>query len=203
METQFFQGAAQIAKTLEKLFTDNDEKLAFILDEGMCVVQVWMLKGILKMLAIEIKQNWSKGIFTGVDDPVINIGVVEKGWAVVQLTVNGVQGHASKPPKESAIGILAHAIAKLVFIYNPKSDLIMVTFWTVENVRLQEDNPSPSRFGASVEYDTMNYVAPYASFLYRMVLGNMWIFSSSVSNIMSQDPTTDAIQRTTTVGKFI
>jgi len=35
-----------------------------------------------------------------------------------------------------------------------------------------------------------------------MVLGNLWIFSSAVSSIMSSDPTTDAIQRTTTVRKY-
>jgi len=42
------------------------------------------------------------------------VGVVEKGWAIVEVSVSGVQGHASKPPRESAIGILANAIAKLV-----------------------------------------------------------------------------------------
>ncbi len=51
---------------------------------------------------------------TGITDPIIYVGVVEKGWAVVEISVSGVQGHASKPPRESAIGILARAIANLV-----------------------------------------------------------------------------------------
>jgi acetylornithine deacetylase/succinyl-diaminopimelate desuccinylase-like protein len=48
--------------------------------------------------------------------------VVEKGWAVVQISVKGVQGHASKPPRESAIGILAKAVANLV-----SSHLVMLS----------------------------------------------------------------------------
>ena len=41
------------------------------------------------------------------------IGVVEKGWADVNLTVTGTQGHSSTPPKETSIGILANAISNL------------------------------------------------------------------------------------------
>jgi carboxypeptidase PM20D1 len=52
--------------------------------------------------------------YTGVTDPIVYVGVVEKGWAIVEVSVEGVQGHASKPPRESAIGILARAVANLV-----------------------------------------------------------------------------------------
>ena len=47
-------------------------------------------------------------------DPVVYVGVVEKGSATVSISVDGVQGHSSKPPRESAIGILAKAVANLV-----------------------------------------------------------------------------------------
>ena len=126
--------------------------IGFILDEGMFVMD---------------------GVFPGVDQPVAYVGVVEKGWANVELSVQGVQGHSSTPPKESAVGILAHAMAKL------------------------EDTRQPSRFGHSVEYDTMSHVAPYASFGYKLVLGNLWLFKDIVAKILSNDAKTDAIQRTT------
>jgi len=61
-----------------------------------------------------------------------------------------------------------------------------------------EEKQQPARFGKGVEYDTIRYVAPYASFGYKMVLGNLWLFGPIVSKIFSNDHATDAIQRTTT-----
>ena len=113
------------------------------------------------------------GVFPGVEDPVAYIGVVEKGWSEVNISVVEEQGHSSTPPKESAIGILSKAISTL------------------------EETGHPSRFGDSVEIDTMEYVAPFASFGYKVILGNMWLFKPIVSMILSSGKT-DAIQRTTT-----
>ena len=93
---------------------------------------------------------------------------------MVDISVHGIQGHSSVPPEETPIGILAHALANL------------------------EDKKQPSRFGHSVEHDTMLHVAPFASFAYKLVLGNLWLFDPLVSLILSKDPSTDAIQRTTT-----
>ena len=84
---------------------------------------------------------------------------MEKGWADVSLTVTGEPGHSSVPPKETTIGILAKAITNL------------------------EEKQHPTRFGSSVEYDTMKYVAPYASFGYKLILGNLWLFGSVVSSV--------------------
>jgi hypothetical protein len=38
-------------------------------------------------------------VMPGVEVPVVYIGVVEKGWTTLELTVKGVQGHSSTPPK--------------------------------------------------------------------------------------------------------
>ncbi len=64
-------------------------------------------------------------IFPGVADPVIYVGVQEKGWALVDLVVSGEeQGHSSTPPRESAIGILADGVRKLEeHRYRPYSTL--------------------------------------------------------------------------------
>jgi len=104
---------------------------------------------------------------------------VEKGWADVELKVSGKGGHSSTPPKETLIGILSNAISNL------------------------EKKQQPARFGDGVEYDTIRYVAPYASFGYKMVLGNLWLFGPIVSKIFSNDHATDAIQRTTTAVTII
>ena len=44
------------------------------------------------------------------------IGVAEKGSLAIELRVESSGGHASMPPRENSIGILANAVAKYVFI---------------------------------------------------------------------------------------
>ena len=73
------------------------------------------------------------------------------------------------------------------------------------------------RFKSGPEYDTFAYLAPHASFLYKvnqelfgwsyslsswvmtqMILSNLWLLSGAVSSVLSASYETDAIQRTTT-----
>ena len=138
---------------MEELLEENDEELAFILDEGMSVYQ---------------------NVVPGVSDPVITIGVAEKGWAVFDLRAEGKQVHSSIPERESAIGVLAGAVNKL------------------------DTKRQPNKFGTGVEVDTIRYAAPHASYFYKLGMANLWILSDVVSAIMSADPATDATQRTTT-----
>ena len=147
------QGAGHIKKKMESLLKENKEKLDFILDEGTFVV---------------------KDMFPGVEDPLILISVVEKGWATLDVKVKGKQVHSSIPPKESTISTLANAIVNL------------------------KQNPQPSRFGQGPEYDTVLYSAAHANFGYKLVFGNLWLFSGIVSSKLSKKEATDAMQRTTT-----
>ena len=67
-----------------------------------------------------------------------------------------------------------------------------------------------ARFSSGPEYDTFAYLAPHASFLYKvkdsvwtlslsqMILSNLWLLSGAVSSVLSSSYETDAIQRTTT-----
>lgn len=146
-------GAGHMAPLLADMLQEHGETLDFLLDEGMFVMQ---------------------DMVPGMEDPVAYIGVVEKGWAMLELTAEGVQGHSSTPPKESAIGILSRALANL------------------------EQNPHPSRFRDGPEYDSMSYLAPHATFLYKIILSNLWLLSGAIAAVLSGDSSTDAIQRTTT-----
>ena len=125
-------GAGTIAPVLAGLLDQHGEQLEFILDEGMFVMS---------------------GVVPGVQDPVIYLGVVEKGWAMVELSATGEQRHSSTPPRQSAIGRLARAVSRL------------------------EQHRSPAQFGRGPEHDTMEYLAPFATTLLRLVLGNLWLFS--------------------------
>ena len=99
----------------------------------------------------------TQGIVPGTgSNQIVMFGVTEKGYASLELEVATVdQGHSSIPPKETPIGILAEAVHKL------------------------ERQGQPSRFGASVEAETLKYAAARTSFGLRMVFANMWLFSGS------------------------
>ena len=86
------QGAAHIARELQNQLEDNEETLEFLLDEGMTVMQ---------------------GVVPGLEEPALYIGVVEKGWASLELRVEAAQKHSSTPPRHSAAGILAEALSRL------------------------------------------------------------------------------------------
>jgi carboxypeptidase PM20D1 len=53
------------------------------------------------------------GLAAGVRGPVALVGVSEKGYLTVEFTVNSQPGHSSTPPPQTAIGILARALARL------------------------------------------------------------------------------------------
>ncbi len=86
------EGAANMADALQQMLQENGEYLDFVLDEGTFVI---------------------KDLVPGVSAPVVYISVTEKGAVDVKLRARGVQGHSSQPPRESAVGILADAVAKL------------------------------------------------------------------------------------------
>ncbi len=65
---------------------------AMVLDEGGAIVE---------------------GMFPGVAKPIAVIGTAEKGFMAVTLKAHDAGGHASTPPKESAITLLANAITRL------------------------------------------------------------------------------------------
>jgi hypothetical protein len=53
-------------------------------------------------------------IVPGMEDPVVYIGVVEKGWAMLELSVDGIQGHSSMPPKlvSSSLQVVENKVCK-------------------------------------------------------------------------------------------
>jgi carboxypeptidase PM20D1 len=81
------RGASAIK--MRDMIHQRHPKLAFVLDEGGAVTQ---------------------GVFPGVDAPVALVGLGEKGFMSVTLTVHDKGGHASTPAKETAITILSKAV---------------------------------------------------------------------------------------------
>ncbi|MFD2229842.1 M20/M25/M40 family metallo-hydrolase [Alkalimarinus sediminis] len=83
------EGAKHIVDVLEQR---GIKRIGFVLDESAPLIP---------------------GIFPGIPDNTALIGIAQKGFVSLELTMSGVGGHSSQPPEESNIGILAEAITKL------------------------------------------------------------------------------------------
>ena len=81
-------GAISIVERLK----EKGVRLDYVIDEGGVVMDGKML---------------------GINAMVATIGVCEKGYADIRLTAKSAGGHASRPPKETAVGTLAKAIVAI------------------------------------------------------------------------------------------
>ncbi|MCH8318991.1 MAG: M20/M25/M40 family metallo-hydrolase [Bacteroidetes bacterium] len=95
------QGAGKISKKLQSAHPVSILKkgkikggIEFILDEGLFITE---------------------GIFPEIKEPIALIGTAEKGYLTLELKVDDPEfgGHASMPPKQTAIGILSTAVHRL------------------------------------------------------------------------------------------
>jgi carboxypeptidase PM20D1 len=85
-------GGVNGCKVMGQLLKERKVHLAGIVDEGGGIVA---------------------GMAAGVRGKVGLIGVSEKGYLTVEFKVQGQPGHSSTPPPQTAIGILARALARL------------------------------------------------------------------------------------------
>ncbi|RPI77872.1 MAG: M20 family peptidase, partial [Chloroflexi bacterium] len=87
-EVSGLNGAKQIADYLQV----KGVKLAYVLDEGLAVVE---------------------GVVSIVSRPIAMIGVAEKGYLSIELIAEVPGGHSSMPGKKNAIGVLSSALQRL------------------------------------------------------------------------------------------
>ena len=83
---------------------------------GSCAVEAAALfaeRGITPWLVLDEGGAVATGAFPGLSGEAAVIGVSEKGIVDLRLTVEGLGGHASTPPRESAPGILAKALTRI------------------------------------------------------------------------------------------
>jgi carboxypeptidase PM20D1 len=142
------RGARQIATLLER----RGARLEMVLDEG----------GVI-----------GDGLFAGVSAPTPLVGIAEKGYASVELSTRTAGGHSSLPPDQSAIGILAAAIARL------------------------EKNPMPARLEEPTR-QLFERLGPHFPLGQRAVFANLWLTRPLVLRKLEATPTTNAMVRTTT-----
>lgn len=142
------RGAKAIAATL----ASRGVRLDFVIDEGLLITE---------------------GLVKGLDKPAALIGVAEKGYATLVLTAHATPGHSSMPPRDTAIGMMSAALARL------------------EEHRL----PMQMSGAASEMFDTL---APEMRGFNRVVLSNLWLFRPLLLREFEKTGPTEAMMRTTT-----
>ena len=145
-------GGPQGAKQIAEMLGARHERLALVLDEGGLIVE---------------------GALPGLAAPAALIGTAEKGYLSLELIAESDGGHSSRPPSNTAVGIVSKAVAAL------------------------EANPFPARLdGATAEM--FEHVGPAMEPAQRIVLANLWLFRGLMTRLLSAGENTRATVRTTT-----
>jgi len=145
------RGAAQAVK----LFKERGIHLQFVLDEGLLITD---------------------GLLKGIDKPLALVGVAEKGYLSLQLSVRATPGHSSMPPpqpEQSAIGMMSAALARL------------------------DASPMPGAI-TGLPQEMFETLAPEMSGVNRVLLSNLWLFKPLVQRELQKTASTNATLRTTT-----
>jgi len=146
------------ARAMAEALASRGVRLASVLDEGGAVAD-----GFRELLG----------------RPVAAIGIAEKGFVDVLLRVESAGGHSSTPPRQTAIGILAAAIAEL------------------------EQSPLPARVRGATFERFVSYLAPQVGLGRRLLLANLWLIAPAIPLVSPDVPILDAMIRTTTAATIV
>ena len=145
-------GGTRGARAIADLLAARGVTLELVLDEG----------GVI-----------GDGILPGVAAPTALVGIAEKGFATVELIARSAGGHSSLPPRESAIGRVAAAVARL------------------------ETQQMPARLEAPARH-LFARVAPSFALGQRAAFANLWLAEPLVLRSLQETAATNAMVRTTT-----
>ncbi|MGB1449982.1 MAG: M20 family peptidase [Flavobacteriaceae bacterium] len=145
-------GGLRGAKAIVEHLEAQGVEAAFVLDEGGTI---------------------SQGIIPGIKKDVALIGIAEKGYVSLELSVKKEGGHSSMPEKESAIDILSSAIVQL------------------------KTNPFPAKLAGPIA-NFIDFLGPEMPGLNRFVFANRWLFESIITGIYEKTASGNALVRTTT-----
>jgi carboxypeptidase PM20D1 len=142
------------------------------------VVRLFKERGVKPDLVLDEGGMITREKVPGLDKTVALLGTSEKGVLTLELKVEKGGGHAAMPERETAIGILAEAIARL------------------------NKNQFEPRFSPSTQ-DFVQCIGPEMPFKQRMAFANLWLFRPLINSIYEQSNGGNAMIRTTLVPTII
>jgi len=114
-----------------------------------------------------------KSVLSGVDKAIALIGVAEKGFLTLQITVKGTGGHSSMPPKKGSLVFASEIVEKL-------------------NTRQMHATLIPP-----IE-NFLNNVGGAMDFKSRVAISNQWLLGGTLLKTLENVPGSNALVRTTT-----
>jgi carboxypeptidase PM20D1 len=144
-------GGTAGAREIAALLKARGVELEMVLDEGGVIAE---------------------GVLPGISEPVALVGIAEKGFVTIELSARVAGGHSSLPPRQSAVGILGAAVARL------------------ENTRMGARLEGPTR-------QLFDRIGPRFPAFQRAVFANLWLTTPLVLRTLEGNPTTNAMVRTT------
>jgi carboxypeptidase PM20D1 len=142
------------AAAMVKYFESKKQRFDMVVDEGG-----------------EISTEDNKNI----RQPIASVGVGEKGYVTLVLSVQRAGGHSSIPEKSSSIGILSKALHTI------------------------EENQIPTRITPPIKAYLERISSYNTNFFEKMQLSNLWLFEKWVLHNMTQNRSSNALVRTTLV----
>ena len=142
------------AAAMVKYFESKKQRFDMVVDEGG-----------------EISTEDNKNI----RQPIASVGVGEKGYVTLVLSVQRAGGHSSIPEKSSSIGILSKALHTI------------------------EENQIPTRITPPIKAYLERISSYNSNFFEKMQLSNLWLFEKWVLHNMTQNRSSNALVRTTLV----
>ena len=121
----------------------------------------------------------SKTRFPGVPHDIGMIGVSEKGYLSLRVSAVGDVGHGSMPPSRTAIAKLAEVVGRF------------------------HSNTLPSFIGEGVEREIFDIFAAHSEWPMKLIYSNFWLFKPILGYVFSQNPTLNALIRSTTAVTMI
>jgi len=137
------------------------------------IAQLLSQRGVMAEFTLDEGSGITQGIVPGVSGPLALVGIAEKGYLTLELTVKGEGGHSSQPPDQTTVGILSQAVVNI------------------------EKNPLPMRLEGPMR-DMLEVAGPEMSFPMRAVMANLWLFEPVIKGQFASSKTTAAALRTTT-----
>lgn len=155
----------------------HDEEIAG--KRGAAKISAWFKqRNIRPQLVLDEGGQVDTEHFKDLKRPVAVIGVGEKGYVNIDLTVEIAGGHSSMPIKETAIDVLNKAI---------------------EKIRAKQ---MPARITAPVA-ELFSRIGPGGSYMNRMALSNQWLFKPMLISQLEKTKESNAMIHTTLVPTIV